>query len=205
MASVPHPYRASQVNSWLYIGYVNSSGFWSTISESSYSHSHWNFTWRTPRVICSKRDMVISYLSATSSSLRVLTSRDGWHVCPCEHQPKNSWNIWVWGQYQPTLKLGKSGSLFWRDLQPFFNVTQSVCCICISHITAFFLYLLLQVYLPVGMSPIVLGFRNRLRRILLQADAFLLLRQETLLFPICLNSRLSTRHAWLNTVTSSWK
>jgi hypothetical protein len=50
------------------------------------------------------------------------------------------------------------------------------------------LYLLLQVYPPVGISPIVSGFKNLRRNTLLHADAIVRDSRKTPIFPISKNS-----------------
>ena len=67
----------------------------------------------------------------------------------------------------------------------------------------FLLYLTLAVYPPFGMRPMVSGFRNRLRSTLLHADAMVISSKKTSMLPICMHSRLNTRHACLRPVTSS--
>jgi len=64
---------------------------------------------------------------------------------------------------------------------------------------SFLLYLLLQVYPPVGIRPIVSGFINVCRNTLLHTNA--IARDSN--FPIYKNSLLKTRQASLITLTSS--
>ena len=74
-----------------------------------------------------------------------------------------------------------------------------------NHMIAFLLYLLLQVYLHVGISSIVSGFKNLRLNSLLNADTIVRDSRKTTIFPICKNSRRKTQQACRRTVTSSWQ
>ena len=56
--------------------------------------------------------------------------------------------------------------------------TPSFCSICSNHMIAFLLYLLLQVYLHAGISPIVSGFKNLRRNGLLHASRLSGIREK---------------------------
>ena len=101
------------------------------------------------------------------------------------------------------IEAGQFGQILLATVATVFIFTLSISSICSSDIKALLLYLLLHVYLPVSMRPIVSGCRKSLRNTFLHADAIVIDSRNVSIFLICLNSHLNTRHACLRTVTFS--
>jgi len=112
-------------------------------------------------------------------------------------------NYFRFGVVSSTLKFGCTDVLYSRPFLACIIRQPSICSICSNHIKAFLLYLLLQLYPPSGIKPMVSGFRNLSFKILLHADAMVKDLRNTSMLPISINSLLKIWQACLKNVTSS--